>query len=182
MKSLIVCNKATVTKLQQRLKQTDDLVEFKRIQCVLLRLTLDCSAADIAQLLGWTVSTVHVMHSRWSKQGLALLDVHRRGGRHRQHLTPEQEQQLLQPFLERAQAGQMLAIAEIQQLYQEHVGKAVARSTVYRLLRRNGWRKVVPRPRHPKANVAEQAAFKKNCVAQCAEKCADKARWVVVSG
>jgi hypothetical protein len=36
----------------------------------------------------------------------------------------------------------------------------VARSTVYRLLDRHGWRKVTPRPRHPKADPAAQAAFK----------------------
>ena len=37
----------------------------------------------------------------------------------------------------------------------------LGRSTIYRLLERHGWRKVVPRPRHPKADVAAQAAFKK---------------------
>jgi transposase len=37
----------------------------------------------------------------------------------------------------------------------------LARSTIYRLLERHGWRKVMPRPRHPKADVAAQAAFKK---------------------
>ena len=47
------------------------------------------------------------------------------------------------------------------QAYQERTDKAVARSTVYRLLERHGWRKIVPRPRHPKADVAAQAAFKK---------------------
>ena len=52
-------------------------------------------------------------------------------------------------------------VAEIQQAYQEQLGKEVAPSTVYRLLDRHGWRKVVPRPRHPKADVAAQAAFKK---------------------
>ena len=55
----------------------------------------------------------------------------------------------------------MLTVAEIQQAYQEQLGKEVAASTVYRLLDRHGWRKVVPRPRHPKADVAVQAAFKK---------------------
>ncbi len=55
----------------------------------------------------------------------------------------------------------MLRVAEIQQAYQERLGKEVAPSTVYRLLDRHGWRKVVPRPRHPKADVAAQAAFKK---------------------
>jgi hypothetical protein len=34
-------------------------------------------------------------------------------------------------------------------------------TSISRLLDRHGWRKLVPRPRHPKANAAEQAAFKK---------------------
>ena len=101
------------------------------------------------------------MHSRWAKHGEAIFDVRARGGRHHQHLTPEQEQQLLAPFVQRAQAGGMLTVAELQQAYRQRVGKEVARSTIYRLLDRHGWRKVVPRPRHPKADVAAAAAFKK---------------------
>jgi transposase len=63
----------------------------------------------------------------------------------------------------------MLSVAEIQQAYRERCGKAVARSTVYRLLERHGWRKIAPRPRHPKADVAAQAAFK-NCAARYAKR------------
>ena len=161
MKSLIVGDKATVQRLAERLKRADNHSEFQRIQCVLIRATLGSSAAEIAQLLGWSTATAHVLHSRWAKEGEAIFDVRARGGRHHQHLTPEQEQVLLAPFVERAQAGGMLTVAEVQQAYRERVGKEVARSTIYRLLERHGWRKVVPRPRHPKADVAAQAAFKK---------------------
>jgi transposase len=122
---------------------------------------LGSSASEIAQLLGWSTATVHVMHSRWAKEGEAIFEVRGRGGRHHQHLTPEEERELLAPFVQRAQAGGMLTVAELQQAYRDRVGKEVARSTIYRLLDRHGWRKVVPRPRHPKANVAAQAAFKK---------------------
>ena len=128
---------------------------------VLIRATLGSSAVQIAQLLGWSTATVHVMHSRWAKEGDAIFDLRGRGGRHHQHLSAEQEQELLAPFVERAQAGGMLTVAEIQQAYQKQLGKAVAPSTIYRLLDRHGWRKVVPRPRHPKADGAAQAAFKK---------------------
>lgn len=161
MKNLIVGDKATVERLAERLKKAASHSEYQRIQCVLIRATLGSSAAEIAQLLGWSTATVHVLHSRWAKEGEAIFDVRRRGGRHHQHLTVEQEAQLLAPFVERAQAGGMLSVAEIQQAYQERTGKPVARSTVYRLLERHGWRKIVPRPRHPKADVAAQAAFKK---------------------
>ena len=161
MKSLIVGDEATVHRLAERLKTASSHAQYQRIQCVLLRATLGSSAAEIAQLLGWSTATVHVMHSRWAREGEAIFDLRPRGGRHHQHLTLEQEAQLLAPFVACAQAGGMLSVAEIQQAYQERTGKAVARSTVYRLLQRHGWRKVVPRPRHPKADVTVQGAFKK---------------------
>jgi len=161
MKNLIVGDKPTVSRLADRLKRASSHAEYQRIQCVLIRATLGSSAAQIAQLLGWSTATVHVLHSRWAKEGDAVFDLRGRGGRRHQYLSPEQEQELLAPFVERAQAGGMLTVAEILQAYQEQSGKAVAPSTIYRLLDRHGWRKVVPRPRHPKADVAAQAAFKK---------------------
>ena len=161
MKSLIVGDKPTVARLADRLKRASSHAEYQRIQCVLIRATLGSSATEIARLLGWSTATVHVLHSRWAREGDAVFDVRARGGRHHQYLSPEQEAELLAPFVAHANAGGMLAVAEIQRAYQERSGKPVAPSTIYRLLQRHGWRKVVPRPRHPKADVAAQAAFKK---------------------
>ena len=161
MKNLIVGDKPTVARLAERLKQASSQAEYQRIQCALIRATLGSSAAQIAQLLGWSTATVHVLHSRWAKEGDAVFDVRGRGGRRHQYLSPEQEQEVLAPFVERAQAGGMLSVTEIQRAYEDQSGKAVAPSTIYRLLDRHGWRKVVPRPRHPKADVAAQTAFKK---------------------
>jgi transposase len=161
MKSLITGDKATIERLAERLKQANTHSEYQRIQCVLIRATLGSTAAEIAQLLGWATATVHVIHSRWAKEGDSIFDMHGRGGRRHQHLSEEQEGQLLAPFIALAQAGGMLKVAEIQRAFQEQVGKVVAPSTIYRLLDRHGWRKVVPRPRHPKADVQAQGAFKK---------------------
>ena len=161
MKSLIVGDRLTVQRLADRLKRAETHAEYQRIQCVLIRATLGSSAAEIAQLLGWSVATVHVMHSRWAKEGEALFEVHGRGGRHHHYLTAEQEQELLAPFTQRAESGGMLTVVEIQQAYRQRTGRDVARSTIYRLLDRHGWRKLAPRPRHPKADTAAQADFKK---------------------
>ena len=68
---------------------------------------------------------------------------------------------VLAPFVARAESGGMLTVTEIQRAYEVQTGKSVAPSTVYRLLDRHGWRKVVLRPRHPKTDVAAQAALKK---------------------
>ena len=161
MKTLIGSDKATITRLAERLKKAESHAQYQRIQCVLIRATLGSSAAEIAQLLGWATATVHVIHSRWAKEGDALFERRGRGGRHHQHLSPEEEAQVLAPFVDRANAGGMLKVAEIQTAYEQRVGRRVAASTIYRLLERHGWRKVVPRPRHPKARPAAQAAFKK---------------------
>ena len=45
--------------------------------------------------------------------------------------------------------------------YETRVGHAVDDSTIYRLLNRHGWRKLMPRPRHPKADPQAQEQFKK---------------------
>lgn len=161
MKTLIASDKATIARLAERLKKADSHAQYQRIQCVLIRATLGSSAAEIAQLLGWSTATVHVIHSRWAKEGDAIFELRGRGGRHHQHLSPEEEAQVLAPFVARANAGGMLKVAEIQKAYEQRIGRSVAASTVYRLLERHGWRKVVPRPRHPKARPAAQAAFKK---------------------
>ena len=161
MKNLIECDKPTISRLAERLKRARSHSEYQRIQCVLIRATLGSSAAEIAQLLGWSTATVHVIHSRWAKEGEAIFELRGLGGRHHQHLDVEQEAQVLSPFLAQATAGGMLKVTEIQRAYEERVGKSVAPSTIYLLRARQGWRMVVPRPRHPKANRAGQAAFKK---------------------
>ena len=76
--------------------------------------------------------------------------------------------------IEQASAGGVLKVAEVQQAYEAQVGKAVPNSTIYRVLARHGWRKVVPRPRHPKADGAARGAFKKSSAVSCAGKSAAK--------
>ena len=49
----------------------------------------------------------------------------------------------------------------IKKAYEQELGKSVPKSTVYRMLARHNWRKIVPRPRHPKADIEAQEAFKK---------------------
>ena len=63
-----------------------------------------------------------------------------------------------------AQAGQaeMLEVSQIQRAYEQTVGHAVPKSTVYRMLARQDWRKMAPRRRPPRANRQRQRAFKKN--------------------
>jgi len=84
-----------------------------------------------------------------------------KGGRRHQYLTLEPEQDFLAPFFDQARAGTIATAAQVKQAFEARVGTEVDESTIRRLLDRHGWRKLVPRPVHPKADPAEQAAFKK---------------------
>ena len=161
MKTLISPDHLTIDALADRLKKAKGRPEYQRIQCVLIRATLDSTASEIARLLGWSTTTVHVIHSRWVKEGDAIFDLKNKGGRRNQYLTAEEEVEFLRPFLAKAEAGGLLSATEVKVAFEARIGCAVAKSTVYRMLDRQGWRKVAPRPRHPKANPAAQAAFKK---------------------
>lgn len=161
MKNLIPCDKRTIAALADRLKRANSHPEYQRIQCVLIRATLGSTAAQIAQILGWSTTTVYVIHSRWAKEGDGVFDLRGRGGRHHQHLSVVEETRLLAAFAAKAQSGGLLHVSEIKQAMEKKVGSAVAPSTVYRMLVRHGWRKVVPRPQYPKADMQAQGTFKK---------------------
>ncbi len=174
---------ATVEALTARLKQAQTIAEFQRIQCVLMRAVLGCTASEIAQVLGWATVTVHITHSRWAKEGERLFDLKGKGGRRCQNLTEEQEAEVLAPFVGQAAVGNVLKVAEIQTAYESRIGKTVPNSTIYRMLGRHGWRKVTPRPRHPKADVTARGAFKKASAGSSAEKSvAKRSRHSAASG
>jgi transposase len=118
-------------------------------------------AEEIARHTGVSATTVHRVIARYNRQGPAAIDQSTKGGRHHQYLTLEQERAFLQPFFARAQRGEIATAETIQQAYERQVKQTVHMSSIYRLLHRHGWRKLVPRPRHPKANPEEQAAFQK---------------------
>ena len=77
-------------------------------------------------------------------------------------MTIQEERELLMPFFERAKNGELTTIAQIKQEFEKRVGHKVHETTIYRLLKRHEWRKLVPRPFHPKANKEEQRFFKQN--------------------
>jgi hypothetical protein len=51
----------------------------------------------------------------------------------------------------RAVVGEMLNIHDLKAAYERAIGHATSDSTVYNLLHRHGWRKLMPRPFHPMA-------------------------------
>ena len=118
-------------------------------------------AQEIASHAGVSITTVRRAISTYNRFGPAALETPGTGGRRHEYLTLEQERAFLLPFFARAAAGEIATAAEIQRAFEIQVQRPVHSSTIFRLLKRHGWRKLVPRPVHPKADPEEQAAFKK---------------------
>jgi transposase len=118
-------------------------------------------AEEIATHTAVSVSTVRRVISTYNRLGVAAVETPGTGGRRHEYLTLEQERAFLEPFFARAAAGEIATATEIKQAFEAVVQHPVHPSTLFRLLNRHGWRKLVPRPVHPKADPAEQAAFKK---------------------
>ncbi len=134
---------------------------FQRLQCLWLRAKQDLATESIAQTVGLSVSHVRRVWSEYLRGGLPAGQGRPKGGRRHQHLTVAQEQRLLAPLHRQAHAGALVTVAQLKQRYQARVGCAVADSTIYRVLARHQWRRVQPRPKHPKDNPLARRAFKK---------------------
>ena len=119
------------------------------------------TAEEIARHCGVAKGTVQHLISRYNRFGVSAVETQGKGGRRRQYMTREQEKQFLQPFFTRAQTGEIATIAEIHHAFEVTVAHEIDESTMYRLLDRHGWRKLMPRPRHPQASEEAQDQFKK---------------------
>jgi len=118
-------------------------------------------AEEIARHCGVSKATVHQVISTYNRFGVTAVETPGKGGRRHQYLTLQEEEQFLAPFFARAEAGEIATVREIWQAFEARVGEKVDDSTIYRLLDRHGWRKLMPRPRHPKADPQAQEQFKK---------------------
>ena len=124
----------------------------------------------IAEAMGASLSTVNRAHMAYDEGGIKALKPKPNCGRKHQNMTLGEEKIFLIGFAERAAAGEMLNIYEIRAEYERAIGHETSNSTVYGLLSRHGWRKLMPRPFHPKRDIAAQNAFKKKSFLMQSEK------------
>jgi len=143
------------------LKRAKSKEEYQRALCLWLRVEQDLPAKAIAKMLGMSFGGVRNIHSRYLKRGESILTNIPIGGRLHENMSQKEEKIFLAPFEKAAASSGLLVVSDIHKAYEKHIGYKVPASTIYRLLTRRGWRKITPRPSHPKADVDAQEAFKK---------------------
>ena len=154
-------SKEATESLKRLLEVSRTKADFRRVLCFWLRARLHMSSREVAEAVGYTDGMVRRIQSRYLREGESSLFGKRRGGRRYGNMSIDQETRFLTVFTEQANSGGVIVVSEIKRAYEKAIGHTVPKSTVYRMLYRHGWRKIVPRPRHPKADKKSQEAFKK---------------------
>lgn len=116
-------------------------------------------ATEIAELLGVGSRTVRRWIRSFNTEGPAGLETDNLGGRRWAHLSEAEERATLADLRAHAEAGRLVTIHEVRASVEARVGHAISSGSLYALLHRHEWRKVVPRPRHVGADPDAQEAY-----------------------
>src|ERR1700687_114142 len=157
---MVKCTKRQIRELKTALRWKIPAAQRQRIQMVLLRES-DMTQSAIAAAMGVSLSTGNRAHMAYDRGGIKALKPKPIGGRQRENMTLAKERALLARFGKAAGAGEILNVHDFKATYEQAIGHPTSKSTVYNLLARHGWRKLMPRPFHPKRDPAAQDAFKK---------------------
>jgi transposase len=127
--------------LRDLLTTTKKRSNFQRIQCVYLRAEMNMKADMVAKITQLKPGTVRKIWSTYLREGITALFEKNRGGRRNYNLTKDEEMLFLEPFFKKAIQGAPLNVNEIKNTYEAHINKKVPKSTIYRMLARNGWKR-----------------------------------------
>jgi transposase len=154
----------SLPRLQKLLRETSNNIHFRHIQCVLMRVESAATSDQIAKVVAYTPEHVRRIQSAWFRDGdSALFGPGMKGWRRRETMKLEEEKEMLESMHEKAEKGEIVQAETIREECEERAGRKVHVSIVRRMIKRHKWRKVVPRPRHPKADVQAQEDYvKKN--------------------
>ena len=129
-------------------RETKDKRADARLKALELRAE-GMELSEVSQATGFHAAYVSQLVAKYRDHGLEAISGNHYGGNHR-NMSFEEEAAILAPFKARAEKGELVEISEIETAYQQAVGHSIGTSQIYYVLHRHGWRKVMPRSRHPK--------------------------------
>jgi transposase len=106
------------------------------------------------------VTTYKIIH-RFNDGGPEAMETKKRGGRTWGKTTLEQEEAVLKELVADSTKGLIVTAKTIKKKMEQTLQEPVSLCYAYDMLKRHEWRKVVPRPTHPKTDKEKQEEFKK---------------------
>lgn len=164
MASRYIFSNEEIKAIEQARKENKDKRADARLKALELR-AKGAESSVVAKATGFHAAYVSQLVAKYRDQGLEAISGNHYGGNHR-NMSAEEEAAILAPFKERAEKGEMVEISEIAKAYQAAVDHPVSNGQIYFVLHRHGWRKVMPRSRHPKKASNEEIAASKKLTPQ----------------
>ena len=140
-------------------KATQNKRIARRLQVIELRYEGKTSK-EIAEKLDMNWMYVSEIVKQFKTQGLEEFS-RMKYPSHNRKLSYEQEEKILQECEQKAEDGHITTVEEVREAFNAELGGTTACSYVYRVLKRHGWVKKMPRPKHPKSASEEKQADSK---------------------
>jgi len=143
------------------MNKANDSITYKRAQCVYLRSEYNYCPRQISTITGLSTDRIRHVHSLYKKYGKKIIYCGKRGGRNNANMKLEEEAEFLKQYEADSLSGKIITASLIHQDLESFLSKSLHQSGIYKMLQRNGWRKILPRPRHPDHDQEAIEAFKK---------------------
>ena len=147
--------------MQSIMKDRKNVITYRRALSIYLRSSCNHSPREISNITGLSVSSVNNIHSLYNKHGERAVYCGNRGGRNNSYQTEAEESMFLERYKSISLSGKIATISSLQADLEKFLSRPVHKSGVYKLLNRNRWRKIRPRPEHPNHDQIAINSFKK---------------------
>lgn len=152
-------SEAEIGEIEQARKENKNKRVEARLKALELR-AKGAKAKEVSEKTGFHAGSVTRLVAKYRDHGIEAIIGSHYCGNHR-NMSVEEEVAILAPFKEQAEKGGLIEISKIAIAYQSKVAHPVSKGQIYCVLHRHGWRKVMPRSKHPKKVSDEDIAASK---------------------
>lgn len=136
----------SLKEINVKIKKTIGFWRVQRWQIIYQAMQEKLSSKELAERFGVSQIQIKTLLSQYNRFGESAVDTKGKGQRQRAYLTQKEEKIFLEKFINKASKGGLITTQQIHEEFEKKVKRKVSKSTIYRLLKRNGWRKIEPRP------------------------------------
>jgi transposase len=154
---------------EEELASTKNAETYRQALAVFLPGRMGTSLEETALMMNCSRGAVTRLRRNFHKRKKEGYQSQKGKAGNNRNLTVEEEKEFIGKFLNQAKAGEIAVATQIKLEYEKLVEHKVPHSTIYRMLKRHGWRKIKPRKKHPQSDRKVQEAFKKNSLKPCSE-------------
>jgi transposase len=147
MPKRIIITEEELREIEEARRKNKDKTVDRWLEALVLH-ALGKSRKEISEKTEFQKQYITELVGEYRRVGLADYIQKKQGGNHR-NMSFSEETSFLSGYTEAAEKGQIIEVSEIKRAYEEKVGHTIGGEQIYRVLKRHGWRKVMPRSKHP---------------------------------